>query len=75
MKELVTYLVKNLADKPEAVSVEETEQGGTLHYKLNVADEDKGKIIGKQGKVIKAIRALVSLAAARQDRRSSIDID
>lgn len=75
MKELVTYLVKGLADRPEQVSVEATEQGGAAHFKLAVAEEDKGKIIGKQGKVIKAIRAVVSVAAAKQGKRASIDID
>jgi predicted RNA-binding protein YlqC (UPF0109 family) len=75
MKELVTFLVKSLADHPDKVSVDQSEQNGSLHLKLNVAEEDKGKIIGKQGKVIKAIRAVVSAAAVKSGKRTSVDID
>ena len=74
MKELVAYLVKGLASKPERVSIAETTQEGALRFKLNVADEDKGKIIGKQGKVIKALRVLVA-AAAKDGAKTFIDID
>lgn len=75
MKELVAYFVKNLADHPDQVSIEESERAGTTHYKLNVAESDKGRIIGKQGKVIKAVRAVVAAAAAKAGKKASIDID
>lgn len=72
MKDLVTLIAKRLADKPEAVSVEESEDG-VLNL---VCDEgDKGKLIGKQGKVIKAIRDLAGAAAQKAGRRVSVQID
>lgn len=75
MKELVAYFVKNLADHPDQVSIEESERGGAVHYKLNVAESDKGRIIGKSGKVIKAMRAVLAAAASKTGKRTSIDID
>ena len=75
MKDLVLYLVKSLADHPEKVSAEESDQNGTLRVQLTIAEEDKGKIIGKQGKVIKAIRALVGVAAAKAGVRTVVEID
>ncbi len=75
MKDLVVYLVKQLADHPERVEVSESEQNGVLTLQLSVAEEDKGKVIGKQGKVIKAIRALVGAAAAKSGQRTAVEID
>ena len=75
MKDLVLFVVKKLAEHPDAVRVEADEQNGSVHLRLTVAEEDKGKIIGKQGKVIKAIRNLVSAAASKSGKRSSVDID
>ena len=75
MKNLADFLVKHLADHPEKASVQDSEQNGTVSMKLIVADEDKGKIIGKKGKVIRAIRALVSSLGEKQGKRSMVDID
>jgi hypothetical protein len=75
MKDLVLYLVKSLADHPEKVSAEESDQNGTLRVQLTVAEEDKGKIIGKQGKVIKAIRSVASAAASKAGKRVAVDLD
>ena len=75
MKDLAHFLVKNLAGRPDQVSVQESESNGTLSLKLVVAEEDKGKIIGKKGKVIKAIRALVSAAGCKTNKRTVVDID
>lgn len=74
MKDLVLFIVKQLANNPGAVSAEESESDGVLEFKLTVAEEDKGRIIGKQGKVIKAIRALASAAASKQGKRVAVDI-
>ena len=75
MKELALFVVKRLVDKPEAVSVEESQDGDVAVLKLNVDESDKGKVIGKQGKVIKAIRAVVSAAAAKAGRPTDVEID
>ena len=75
MKELALFVVKKLVDKPEAVSVEESTDGDVAVLKLLVDEEDKGKVIGKQGKVIKAIRAVVGVAAQKAGRRVAVEID
>ena len=75
MKELALFVVKRLVDKPEAVSVEESQDGDVAVLRLVVDEEDKGKVIGKQGKVIKAIRAVVGAAAQKAGRRVVVEID
>ncbi|OGS36895.1 MAG: hypothetical protein A3J82_02740 [Elusimicrobia bacterium RIFOXYA2_FULL_69_6] len=75
MKTLAQFLVKNLADHPDQASVQDSEADGEVTLKLVVAEEDKGKIIGKKGKVIKAIRALVSAAADKAGKKTVVDID
>lgn len=75
MKELVLYIVKKLANKPDEIRATESEQDGVLRIRLDSADEDKGKIIGKQGKVIKAIRAVVSAAAAKAGKRVMVEVE
>lgn len=75
MKNLVLYLLKNLADQPDKVDVQQSEQNGSVVLHLVVAEEDKGKVIGKQGKVIKAIRAVASAAAAKAGKKVVVEID
>ena len=75
MKELALFVVKHLVDKPEAVSVEESQDGDVAVLKLVVDEADKGKVIGKQGKVIKAIRAVVGAAASKAGRQVDVEID
>jgi predicted RNA-binding protein YlqC (UPF0109 family) len=75
MKDLAQFLVKNLADHPDQASVQDSESDGTVTLKLVVAEDDKGKIIGKKGKVIKAIRALVAAVGVKQGKRTMVDID
>ncbi len=75
MKELALFVVKNLVDKPEAVSVEESRRGDVCVLKLMVDEADKGKVIGKQGKVIKAIRAVVGAAASKAGLQVAVEID
>ena len=69
------YLAKSLVDKPEAVEITASEQGETVSLMLRVAEEDKGKIIGKQGKVIKALRAVASAAAEKANRKVVLDLE
>jgi predicted RNA-binding protein YlqC (UPF0109 family) len=75
MNDLTLFIVKRLADKPDAVSIEEEQDGDTTVLNLIVDESDKGKVIGKQGKVIKAIRSLVSVAAVKAGVRAVVEID
>ena len=75
MKELLLFIVKRLTEKPDAVSVSEFQDGDTAVLKLVVAEEDKGKVIGKQGKVIKAIRSVVGVAAVKAGKKVAVEID
>jgi predicted RNA-binding protein YlqC (UPF0109 family) len=74
MKELIEYIAKSIADQPDAVVVteEETEEGTT--FKLQVADEDKGRVIGKQGRVAQAMRTLLRVTAAKKGTRANLEI-
>ena len=74
MKELVEYIAKSIVNAPDAVKVEEekTEEGITL--KLSVADDDKGRIIGKQGQIAQAMRTLLRVKAAKAQTRVRLEI-
>ncbi len=74
MKELVEYIAKSIVNSPDDVVVteEENEQGITL--KLQVADDDKGRVIGKQGRIAEAIRTLVRVKAAKAGTRAILEI-
>lgn len=74
MKELVEYIARSIVNSPDAVVVTEetTEQGITL--KLQVADEDKGRVIGKQGRIAEAMRTLVRVKAAKAGTRAILEI-
>ena len=74
MRELVEYLARSLVDDPEAVTVEEVEAGRMLVYEVTVAEDDVGKIIGRQGKVIRAVRSVVKAAATRHGTRVDVDV-
>ena len=74
MKELVEVIAKALVDHPEEVSVIEKKEGRTTVLELYVADGDMGKVIGKQGRIAKAIRSVVKAAAAKEDKRVVVDI-
>jgi predicted RNA-binding protein YlqC (UPF0109 family) len=73
MKELIEYIAKAIVDSPDEVHVrEEEEEGDTLVYFLEVAEPDMGKVIGKQGRIANAMRALLKVAAARRGVRRAI---
>jgi hypothetical protein len=74
MKELVTAIAKALVDNPDAVSVNETFSNETIILELKVAQEDMGKVIGKQGRIAKAIRTVVKAAATRDNKRVIVEI-
>ena len=69
LKGLVEYVAKALVDKPEAVKVDEVQDGNTTVYELEVDEEDIGKVIGRQGRVVRGLRALVKAAATRKGTR------
>jgi predicted RNA-binding protein YlqC (UPF0109 family) len=74
MRELVEYMVKSLVDDPNSVYVTEEDDGGEVFLELRVAQEDMGRVIGRQGRVINAMRTLVQTCASRDDRRASLEI-
>ena len=74
MKELVEVIAKALVDNPEEVVVTETENERSIVLELRVAQADMGKVIGKQGRIAKSIRAVVKAAAAKSDKKVIVDI-
>ena len=74
MRELVEVLAQSLVDHPEEVTVQETEKDNEILLELKVAQEDMGKVIGKQGRIAKAIRTVVKAAASRDDKKVIGDI-
>ncbi len=74
MKELVEVLAQSLVDHPEAVTVIETEKDNEIILELKVDPEDMGKVIGKQGRIAKAIRTMVKAAASRTDKKVVVEI-
>ena len=74
MKELVEVIAKALVDNPDEVSVTEKKEGRTTVLELHVADGEMGKVIGKQGRIARAIRSVVKAAAAKEDKRVVVDI-
>ncbi len=74
MKELITLIAMSLVKQPEAVSVTVTVKGDVEVYEVHVAPEDMGKVIGKQGRIAKAIRAVAKAAAIKENKKISVDI-
>jgi predicted RNA-binding protein YlqC (UPF0109 family) len=71
---LVEYLARQLVDDPEAVRVEEAEEGGALVLRLHVAPDDLGKVIGRRGRIARSLRTVARAAAAHSDRRVLLEI-
>ena len=74
MKELVEHIARSLVDHPDEVSIEVTSYGGRMILRLHVASDDMGRVIGKDGKVANAIRALLRMMATREGQRVELDI-
>ena len=74
MKQLVEYISKALVDNPDQVQVTQIQGSRSTILRLSVAPEDRGKIIGKQGRIVNAIRVLVRVAAARKGKEASLEI-
>ena len=74
MKELVEYMAKSLVDNPDAVTVNEVDGEQSLILELRVDPNDMGKVIGKQGRIAKAIRTVVKAAAVKEHKRVIVEI-
>ena len=74
MKELVIYIAKALVDNPDTVEVNEVQGEKATVLELKVSEGDRGKIIGKEGRIIKSIRTIVNSASAKLDKRATVEI-
>ncbi len=75
MKELVEVIAKSLVDHPDEVVVTEKETEKSIIIKLHVAEGDMGKVIGKQGRIAKAIRSVVKAASSKEEKKVIVDIE
>jgi len=74
MKELVEHMARTLVENPDGVSVEETTQEDMTVYELRVEEADLGRVIGKEGRIAKAMRMIIRSAAARKGEKATIEI-
>lgn len=74
MKDLIEVIAKSLVKNPEQVSITQNEDGSMTVYELHVASEDMGKVIGKQGRIAKALRTVVKAAATRENKKVMVEI-
>lgn len=74
MKELLTYIIQSLVDDPGSVTVSEHTSGDITVYEVHVADGDMGKVIGRQGRIVRQIRILMKAVAQRQGKKISVEI-
>jgi len=74
MKELIEFIARSLVDDPNAVKVTEIEGDQLTTYEIEAAPTDVGKLIGRQGRIIKAIRSVVRASAARQGKRVAVEV-
>ncbi len=74
MKDTLTYIITSLVENPESVAVEENEEDGLLTFTVTVDKEDMGKIIGKEGKVIRGIRNIMKVKAMKENKRINISL-
>jgi hypothetical protein len=74
MRELIEYMAKALVDNPDQVVVSEEDAGDHIIYHLSVAEDDMGRVIGKQGRIANAMRTLLKVAAIRQGARAVLEI-
>lgn len=74
MKELLNYIVRNLVDNPDEISIVERDLDGETVFEVRAAEEDMGKIIGRHGRIVKEIRVLMRSAAQKQGKKVSVEI-
>jgi uncharacterized protein len=74
LKELLEFLAKSLVEHPEQVRVEEMESDGMIVLRLTVSKDDVGKVIGKQGRIARALRTVVKAAAVKEGKQATVEI-
>jgi uncharacterized protein len=74
VEELVEYLARRLVDHPDEVSVQRVERDDAVVLRLHVAEDDRGKVIGRQGRIVRALRTLVRASGARRQERALLEI-
>ncbi len=74
MKEIIDYIVRHMVDSPDDVDVQEKEEDGVVTVELRVASDDMGKVIGRQGRTVRAMRTILSTVAAREGKKSRLDV-
>ncbi len=74
MRDLIEYVARSLVTQPDQVQVTEIDDNGVMVYRLQVAPEDMGKVIGRQGRIATAIRSLLKVASVRQGQRAVLEI-
>ena len=74
MLQLVEFMAKSLVDDPSSVVVQESQEGDLTVIELTVAPEDMGKVIGKQGRIAKAMRTVIEAASVKEDKKYSLEI-
>ncbi|MDT8286567.1 MAG: KH domain-containing protein [Elusimicrobiales bacterium] len=74
MKELVTYMVNALVDDNQGVKLSMSEDGGVVRFRLSVSSSDRGKVIGREGRTIKAMRSLLQATAQKDGKKVFLDI-
>jgi len=74
MKALIEYIAKSLVEHPDQVEVREFQDGNRIRLELNVAKEDMGRVIGKNGRVANSIRTLLRVAAEREGKQATLDV-
>ncbi len=74
LKEILGYIVENLVDDPSGISIEQVEKDDVITLQLKVAENDMGKVIGRQGRIAKEIRAILKASGAREHKKVLVDI-
>jgi predicted RNA-binding protein YlqC (UPF0109 family) len=75
LRRLVQYLATNLVDAPDTVEVTAEQRGSAIHLNLRVPEEEMGKVIGRQGRIARAMRTIVMISGSRYNLRASLDIE
>ena len=73
MKEILETVIRNLVSEPESISINEVQGEQSIVFEIRVAEKDMGKVIGKEGKVAKAIRTIIKAVAAKEDKRVTVE--